>query len=430
MSRILLFTGGSLGDVLPMVYVGAALRMRGHEVRVIANDAMQEQVVSRGLEFRSDRAVDPQLVFRDGVTRAPGTNPFRIGKYLWRVSRGRGLPSFESIMQHKDSFQWSDVIVGSHGSMAAVHLAEKYKRPWIAFHTTPNLPSRSYATYVGPLWWHLLHKPAIVNRVTHEVWQRIQWRPFKTWSNEFRKHVLKLDPLKESAAVFQARFPRIIAASRAAFPAPTDWPANWHLTGYPLENPSSGMDLGADVRAFLDSGKPPVCIGFSSTPILDQRFWTDVVQRAIEILGCRAILVSSWSTIPGSLASPSVMIAKSLPFRSLFPRVACVVHACGIGTLSEAIISGTPSVCVPAFGEQKFIAARAYRQGLIARPCELKHLTASRLSQMIRAATETPDQRVRTGVMAQAMNGEQGLERACDLIESYLPSNPTIRPSE
>jgi sterol 3beta-glucosyltransferase len=211
-----------------------------------------------------------------------------------------------------------------------------------------------------------------------------------------------------------------VAASQAIFPAPADWPGWWHLTGYPAEGDGPAR-LPADAERFLAAGEPPVFFGFSSSPVLNESFWTDVVGKAIERLGCRAIIGAGWSAAPPSLASAKVLIVNTVPFRRLFPRVLCAVHACGVGTLSEAVLSGTPSVAVPVFGEQKFLAARAYLRGLVPRPVGLGALGATRLATMIRRAVDDRRYRSRTLAIAQRMILECGVTRACEVVERYLP---------
>jgi UDP:flavonoid glycosyltransferase YjiC (YdhE family) len=97
-----------------------------------------------------------------------------------------------------------------------------------------------------------------------------------------------------------------------------------------------------------------------------------------------------------------------------------LVHACGIGTLSEAVMSGVPSVGVPVFGEQKFIAAWAHRRGLVPRPCMAASVTADRLHAMISRVLDQTAFRSRTAVIAKAMRKEQGAQRACSFIEELI----------
>jgi sterol 3beta-glucosyltransferase len=335
------------------------------------------------------------------------------------------MPALDSVLRLTDSFEWCDLVLGSHMAGHAVHLAEQVGRPWISFHTTPNLRSHAYAHPAGPLWWHLLRKPGLINLATHELWDYWMWASVKTWTNELRQQALHLTRLASPAdSGFLKRLPRLVAASPAIFPAPADWPSWWHLTGYPAERESDLGSLPPEVEKFLAAGEPPVFFGFSSSPILNESFWTNVIGKAIERLGCRAIIGAGWSAVPASLESARVLLVQSVPFRQLFPRVLCVVHACGVGTLSEAVMSGTPSVAVPVFGEQKFIAARAYLRGLTPRPVELKALGAARLARMIRRAVMDQRYRSRTMSVAQRMIRERGVTRACEVVERHLSERP------
>jgi UDP:flavonoid glycosyltransferase YjiC (YdhE family) len=426
MAKILMMAKGSFGEVLPMIYVSSGLAQRGHNVKIVCAKSMRSYAEERRIEFEP-LPEDPEIILRESVTASPLSNPIRIIRFLRRFLHSPAMPQFEEITQLENTIKDCDLMIGSYTAMAWAHMAEKLQRPWITFHPTPSLPSGKYANPIGPLWWHLLPKGRVLNYLTHRFWYRMLWEATGPWVNELRQKYLDLPPLSRSSAFKYFRdLPRLIAVSPSLFPSPLDWPNHWHVTGYPTEGLSFVPPLPKEVEAFLDSGEPPVFIGFSSSPISDPLFWTEVVLPAIDQAGCRAILGAGWSSMLPSVESSNVLVVKSVSFRRLFPRVSCIVHACGIGTLSEAIISGTPSLGIPIFGEQKFIAAQAYRLGLTPRPCLLRNLTARRLSRMLRELILDTKYRSRNREFGKQLICECGIPRACDVVESYLEGRGQI----
>src|SRR5262249_3762204 len=149
---------------------------------------------------------------------------------------------------------------------------------------------------VGPLWWHRLRKPGCLNKATHHLWKRLLWRAANHWTNELRSKYLGLQPYSCAAEIRRdvaAR--RIVGVSDVLFSTPIDWPRNWHMTGAVLADDSEQPSLPADLEEFIRGGSPPIFIGFSSSPILDQEFWSRVVIPALKSLNLRAVVVSGWS---------------------------------------------------------------------------------------------------------------------------------------
>ena len=67
MSRILLATWGSLGDLHPLLALGLALRDRGHETIFATTENYRETIESLGLLFhplRPELPTDPDLLKR------------------------------------------------------------------------------------------------------------------------------------------------------------------------------------------------------------------------------------------------------------------------------------------------------------------------------------------------------------------------------
>lgn len=421
MARIALIVRGSLGDMLPMIYVGKGLHHRGHEVRIIAPDAVRGFIEGHGLACTSLKGCNPEAALTDFVKSVPRSHIFRVAAHLRRLLGSPGHANFEKLGWLMEHLEWCDLVGVSYMDMWGAHFAEKLQRPCVTFHPTPTLFTRAYAFPLGPLWWQLLPKPGFLNLATHRLWRYLIWSKYKSWVNQLRTEYLDIPSLKKLGdSPFLKRMPRVITTSKVIFPRPSDWVDNWHLTDYPFDQDQKNEKLPDEVEAFLVSGPAPIFFGFSSTPIIDSRFWTRVVLPAIERLGCRAIVGSGWSNLPDSVASSQVLVVGKVSFRELFPRVACVIHACGIGTLSEAVISGTPSVGIPVFGEQKLIATQAYRQGLIPRPCPLRTLSPKRLANLIQLAISDPGYRKRTRQASQQMGQERGILTACEVIERYL----------
>lgn len=417
-SRLLVIVEGTLGDALPLFAIGAGLLDRGHEVRVLCNDALQPMADRLRLATAPLGGNDPQAVQEE--IRGQERQSY-LGNAIARVRQivtTPYLPSFDFVDRVREHVAWCGVAVVSYMFPYVVHVAEQQGRPAVIVHPTPTLPTGNLAYPVGPLWWHMLPKPRIVNAMTHRAWTALVERGGVEWTRRLRTEHLGL-PERPAAS---PGVPRIVAASTTLFERPRDWPPVWHLTGYVPPLAVGAPELPAEVQSFLASGPSPVLVGFGSSPI-PEGWWERVLLPAVRQAGQRAIVVSGWARVPATLASRDVLVVPFVSYEAMFPRVACVVHACGIGTLTEAVRSGTPSVAVPGFGEQKLIAAHAYRLGLVPRPVLLRHVTAPVLAARITEALTTASLHARTRAFATRIRQEQGASAACDVVEGLMPAS-------
>jgi UDP:flavonoid glycosyltransferase YjiC (YdhE family) len=186
---------------------------------------------------------------------------------------------------------------------------------------------------------------------------------------------------------------------------------------------------------FLNSGRPPVYIGFGSIIVDDPTTLTNIVLEAIKIAGVRAIISRGWgqlghdTALPGTMPSsfnsqdPDIFFLSSCPHQWLFPRVSCVVHHGGAGTTAAGLAAGKPTVVVPFFGDQPFWGNMIHRCGVGPQPIPSKHLTAETLAAAILfATTDETVQRYAVGLREQ-ISSENGLKNAVDHFHRCLPDS-------
>ncbi|HWO25355.1 MAG TPA: hypothetical protein VNO30_41730 [Kofleriaceae bacterium] len=86
-------------------------------------------------------------------------------------------------------------------------------------------------------------------------------------------------------------------------------------------------------------------LSFGSVVHADPGRVTNAVLSALARTGRRAILQRGWSGLAqhGGV-SDRVLVLDEVPHAWLFPRAACVVHACGAGTTAATLRVGVPAV--------------------------------------------------------------------------------------
>jgi len=106
-----------------------------------------------------------------------------------------------------------------------------------------------------------------------------------------------------------------------------------------------------------------VVVSFSSTYMAQER----VLSRVIEGLSgapVRGVVTTGPAIDPASLpTAPNLAVVRSAPHSELFGDAAVVVTHAGMGTVTRALCSGVPLVCIPMGRDQPDVAARVVYAG-------------------------------------------------------------------
>jgi UDP:flavonoid glycosyltransferase YjiC (YdhE family) len=146
----------------------------------------------------------------------------------------------------------------------------------------------------------------------------------------------------------------------------------------------------------------------------------DFFQESIDAakrLGRRAVLLIGDERNRIS-AVPDGMIAMNYaPYESLLPRASVVVHHGGVGTTSQGLRAGVPTLIVPFAFDQSDNAERARRLGTSRTVYRNKYRAP-------RVAKELPEYARNAREISNKLKQESGPARAADLIERVLDQSP------
>ena len=196
--------------------------------------------------------------------------------------------------------------------------------------------------------------------------------------------------------------------SPQVLPPPKDWDDFIHVTGYWFLEPPAGWEPPVDLVNFLQSGPPPVYIGFGSMVNSKPEETTDLVLQALARIGQRGVLSAGWGGLKKEDLPETVFMIGSIPFSWLFPQMAAVVHHGGAGTTSIGLWAGIPSIVTPFMGDQPFWGQRVYELGVGPRPIPRQRLTVDRLAESIRCAVSDTAMRKRAARLGNAFEPRMG----------------------
>jgi sterol 3beta-glucosyltransferase len=418
--RIDILTFGSRGDVQPYVALGLGLQSAGHRVRLVTLGGFEEFVRGYGLDHV---AVAPSP--KDIAATAEGKDWIRqretvIGfiRGFVRVARSvieEGIANYWRVCQDTEA-----LVASASGIVVAAHVAEKMAVPLVRANVAPSAPTRYD--------WCGRTSPAIAARGAWEALagasvRILFWQGFSRRTNRARQNVLGLPPLplhEPWTVLNRRRVPLLDGYSAVVVKRPPDW-GNWiHVTGYWFLEDSPEWIPPSEVVDFLESGPPPVFVGFGSTPFPGASAATEVVVKALERAGQRGIVVAGSSGLAKGRLSDQVLSIDSAPHGWLFPRVAAAVHHAGAGVTGAALQAGLPSVTVPVFGDQPFWARRVFELGAGPRPIPAKRLSIEALASAIRSATDDEKIRCRAADIGRQIRAEDGVARAVEAFHQHV----------
>jgi sterol 3beta-glucosyltransferase len=243
-------------------------------------------------------------------------------------------------------------------------------------------------------------------------------------TNDFRAKVLDLPPLGRFPDLLVradgSPVPIIYPYSPHLLPVPDDFPPHVHVTGsWFLDRPADWQPDPELVR-FLEAGPAPVYVGFGSMGGSGGLERAKVVLEALEKSGQRGLIASGWGGLKASELPPSVFMLESVPHDWLFPKVSAVVHHGGAGTTAAGLRAGKPTVICPFLGDQPFWGRLVYERGVGPQPIPQGKLTAARLTEAIRIATQDAAMRRRAEALGQKIRAEDGVARAVEVVNGIL----------
>jgi sterol 3beta-glucosyltransferase len=413
--QVTIIAPGSRGDVQPYVALGKGLKEAGHTVRVLASQDFQNLVSAYGLDF-FDMGGSMQTVAQSmqGLLEQ--------GNFL-KILSSMGDAAQRLVSQASRSglvaCQGSDLIIGGLGGLfVGLALSEKLGIPFVQAFYFPFTPTREFPNALVPLPQTRL--PSWANSLSHRLAQQMMWQNYRTADTKARRQVLQMAPAPfwgPFASLHRQEQTILYGYSPQVLPPPKDWDDFIHVTGYWFLEPRAGWKPPIDLVNFLQSGPPPVYIGFGSMVNSKPEETANLVLQALARTGQRGVLSSGWGGLKKEDLPETVFMIGSIPFSWLFPQMAAVVHHGGAGTTSMGLWAGIPSIVTPFMGDQPFWGQRVYELGVGPKPIPRQRLTVGRLAESIRCAVSDTAMRKRAACLGECIRAENGIARAVAVIE-------------
>ena len=425
MSRIVLNSFGSFGDVNPYLGLGRALRARGHDVVIAVPAAYRDAAHRAGLEHH---AVRPDVDIHDRAFARRIMDPVRgtevtFGEVL--------LPALEqSVADLTAGVQGADLLVTHPASPAGPIVAEELGLPWASTVLAPiSFFSRYDPIVPAPAPW--IHALTSRSLVLSRLFRWQTERMTRRWADpvrDFRR--ARGLPDGQNAILDGQHSPHLVLAlfSRVLGEPQADWPAHVEVTGAVPYNGPGPADLPEELTAFLEAGPPPLVFTLGTSAVGSAGTFYQVSAEVAERLGRRAVLLVGRhpENHPTRIDPSRVLVADFARHDALFPRACAIVHQGGAGTLHQALRAGRPMLIVPHAHDQPDNANRAARIG-VARTLRPKRYRSRDVEAELRALLDDPSYEERARAMAATVMAEPGAEGAARALERLVRKGPEPR---
>ena len=417
MSKIILATIGSLGDMHPKIALAIELKRRGHDVTIAAMEYYRERIEPLGIGFAP---MAPHLVPGDkGLARQLMDSRKGSEKILRDIIMPNLREMYDDLMI---AVEGADMLVSGEIVYAVKSVVEKTNIKWISTSLQPGTLFSAHDPFVPPTAEWLEHLRFLGPTFHRGLFKFLLWSIGHWWApyREFRREIglsEDHDPLikdKFSDLLHLAMFSKVLGA-----PQP-DWPPNTVQPGFCFYDGASDIQkMPEALRDFLDSGEPPIVFTLGSAAVMDARDFFEQSAAAARKLRRRAVLLYGVFNDPPRGIGDDVVAFDYAPYSEIFPRAACVVHQGGVGTTGQVLRAGVPQLVVPFAHDQPDNAARCRRIGvaeILSRDSYRESTAADALEKIL--ASDAYRDRARE--VAAIVRSEPGTSGACDAIEAVL----------
>ena len=402
--------------------VALELQARGHRPVIATMEVYREKLEAAGLELAPVRPNIPQPKEQEPELiekiMEPRTGPrFLMEEIVYPAVRD----AYQDLLI---AVQGADLLITHPAAPAGPLVGRKTGLPWIS-------------TVLAPLSFFSVYDPPIppVMQWTTKVFSLLGPRFLKLFfdvmKSEYKaKQVVEfrdeLGLCDYGNPMFDGQHSplRILAMFSKVFAAPQpDWPPQTEITGFCFYDGNHESEFPPELSDFLDSGPPPIVFTLGSSAVwVGREFFRESIEAAKQ-LGQRAVLlIGDERNHPGSL--PDNMIAVNyVPYESLMPRASVVVHHGGVGTTSQGLLAGVPTLIVPFAFDQSDNAEHAARLG-VSRTVYRPKYRAPRVAVELNRLLSEPSYAQRAREVSAQLKQENGPARAADLIEQVLDGRP------
>ncbi|MEL6270321.1 MAG: glycosyltransferase [Chloroflexota bacterium] len=416
--HVLLLAFGSRGDVQPILALAGGLQSAGYAVSIGAGINFKDWIEGAGFRY-APFSTDMHALMQSEAGRRwieqSSRNPIAGLKFMRQMMDDVSDDTNAELLAACED---ADVIVsGLPVFPMAAAIAEKYGKPHIRTMFVPMKPTRYPELSIFP---YSPKRPSFLNVVAGYVGINFLWSVPKQATNELRERL----GLKKWGYWGYARAwnqtPTLYGLSTHTVPPADDWPGENAVTGYWFWDDHGEWQPSPELLAFLESGPPPVYVGFGSMSSSDPAGTLKIVVDALEKSGQRGIVYRGWADMSADDLPENIFSLDGAPHDWLFPQMAGVVHHGGAGTTAAALRAGVPTTIVAHMADQPYWGRRTVELGVAPTFIPRHKLSVDTLAEAITAMVTDDGIKQRAADLGKKIQAENGVENAVKALGEMI----------
>ncbi|OYP50301.1 hypothetical protein CG709_02680 [Lachnotalea glycerini] len=147
-----------------------------------------------------------------------------------------------------------------------------------------------------------------------------------------------------------------------------------------------------------------------------------IINETIKTLKIRALVSKGWAELSEDFDFKDVYMVGFVEHSKLFPRVSCVVHHGGPGTVYTAAHAGVPQVIVPHMLDHYYQGDLLYKKKLTPKAINRSKLTSKKLTRAIHEAItnqEYIENNKRLGIQLRKVD-QECIKKAVESVNKVL----------
>lgn len=412
-------TWGSNGDIRPLIALADGLIKAGHKVTLVVSsiDNQRYDDICRqlGIHYRQI----PETI--DFDMEGFAERSFRMHPLQWlrALLDEAFFPSEQLIYETaKTLVAENDYVIGHHFLYPLKLAALQQHKPFVSVtfcHAAVPSPKVAplgfpdFGSYLNPLCWKILD--AVFNWALKKPLTRL-------WRAEGKEA-----PANVLTELLTSQQLNLVAVDPLFCLGYEAWQPFNHACGFlNLEEDARKWVFPEELSNFLEQGPAPIYMTFGSLQKAVPEWSMDLFLNAVALTGCRAIIQTSSERYPAGRQLDKVYFIGKHPHQPVFKHCAAVVHHGGAGTTHAATRSGCPSIVVPFMDEQLFWSKQLQKLKLADQPLPAKSVTSEALSDAIKITLATSLYRENALQASRAMQRNDGVARAVELLREHFHS--------
>lgn len=418
MSRIVIHTFGSLGDLHPYLAIGKEIQKHGHHVTIATSDIYELKVINEGFDFHLVRPNMNEYLNDSNIAKR-AMDLKRGGEFIVKEILYRNIEE-----SYKDLYNIcikSDLLITHSLCFAGPIVAEKLGMKWISCALSPNvyISSHDPSIYpISPIFQYLPKFGMSVNNIFNNITKSI----VKTWAKpvfDFRKKILL--PEGEDPIFKQLHSPYLsLALFSTHFAAKQiDWPSNVKTTGFCYFEDNVLIDN--EFKKYLSQYSPKVAVTLGSASVHTPGDFYTICSEVLNDLGLNSVYLLGENFLSDNKKTTvNNFYSNYLPFNHVFNNCKIIINQGGVGTIAQVLRSGRPMIGIPFSHDQPDNTIRIKRKG-IGEVIYKENLTHQALKKYLKIIFDSYNNyKYNAELVSKLINNENGTLNAYKEIEKVL----------